>query len=249
MEVDIGLPQRWRHEALAGQLRRAIEAGTFPIGMTLPTERALAQSYGLSRATVREALRALESDGMIRRRQGSGTVVLAAAPRRFMQDIASLETLLDYPANTIVHLDGVVLHPAEPLLESEIGAAAVGNWVRLGLRRYVEGSSLPISLSHVFIPVQYSSVATRVDGTQQPVFRLLEAEYGVRATDISLRIEAVSVPEAMSTLLGVGTGTPAIRILRLYRTETGTPFAMSVTCHPEGRYAFAATLRRSASAH
>jgi len=56
-------------------LRRQIEDGGLTPGSRLPTERDLADMYGVSRITVRQALQALASDGFITRRQGSGTFV------------------------------------------------------------------------------------------------------------------------------------------------------------------------------
>jgi len=55
---------------LANALRERILAGDIPPGAELPTERELGQQGGVSRATVREALRILESDGLIETRLG-----------------------------------------------------------------------------------------------------------------------------------------------------------------------------------
>lgn len=60
---------------IAVELRQAILLGDFLHGEKLPPERALAEAFGTSRNTVREALRTLEEDGMVSRRIGSGTYV------------------------------------------------------------------------------------------------------------------------------------------------------------------------------
>jgi DNA-binding FadR family transcriptional regulator len=54
-----------------------IDSGEYPVGNRLPTERELAAQLGVSRPTVREALIALEVDGRVRIRVGSGIYVLA----------------------------------------------------------------------------------------------------------------------------------------------------------------------------
>src|SRR3989475_11520631 len=56
-------------------LTRRIGQGLLPAGSRLPSEPALATELGVSRATLREALRALESEGLVRRMWGSGTYV------------------------------------------------------------------------------------------------------------------------------------------------------------------------------
>jgi DNA-binding FadR family transcriptional regulator len=61
------------------QLREQITGGSWPIGGRIPTEAELAQLTGTSRNTVREAVQSLVHAGLLERRQGSGTYVLAAS--------------------------------------------------------------------------------------------------------------------------------------------------------------------------
>ena len=65
------------YRQVADQLRQLIDSGEYPVGNRLPTERELAAQLGVSRPTVREALIALEVDGRVRIRVGSGIYVLA----------------------------------------------------------------------------------------------------------------------------------------------------------------------------
>ncbi|ESW94187.1 FadR family transcriptional regulator [Mesorhizobium sp. M0902] len=64
------------YRQVADQLRQLIDAGEFSVGDRLPTERDLADQLGISRPTVREALIALEVEGRIRIRVGSGIYVI-----------------------------------------------------------------------------------------------------------------------------------------------------------------------------
>ncbi len=66
-------------EQVIDQLREQIIAGTWGIGSRIPTEAELAQLTGTSRNTVREAVQSLVHAGLLERRQGSGTYVLAAS--------------------------------------------------------------------------------------------------------------------------------------------------------------------------
>jgi len=61
------------------QLRAQITSGRWPVGSKIPTEAELAASTGTSRNTVREAVQSLVHAGLLERRQGSGTYVLAAS--------------------------------------------------------------------------------------------------------------------------------------------------------------------------
>ena len=62
-------------EVAEQELRQAITGGTFQPGSQLPTEAELCDMLGVSRTTVREALRVLEDDGLVARRHGVGTFV------------------------------------------------------------------------------------------------------------------------------------------------------------------------------
>ena len=65
------------YRQIADQIRGLIKSGEFPAGSRLPPERDLARQLGVSRPSVREALIALEVEGMVEVRIGSGIYVLA----------------------------------------------------------------------------------------------------------------------------------------------------------------------------
>ena len=97
------------YRQIAGQLRGLIERGEFAIGSRLPPERDLAQQLGVSRPSVREALIALEVEGHVEVRMGSGIYVRQA-------DLASVRVVTaEAPLETI---------RARQLIESELAANA-----------------------------------------------------------------------------------------------------------------------------
>jgi len=69
------------YRQIADQIRTLIRAGEFTAGSRLPPERDLARQLGVSRPSVREALIALEVEGLVDVRIGSGIYVLAPAGR------------------------------------------------------------------------------------------------------------------------------------------------------------------------
>jgi GntR family transcriptional repressor for pyruvate dehydrogenase complex len=95
----------------AHQVRSLIAAGEFRHGSRLPAERELAKRFGVSRPTLREALIALEVEGHVDVRSGSGIVVTTpnGAATDCLGDEGPLETLR-----------------ARILIEGEIAAEAAG---------------------------------------------------------------------------------------------------------------------------
>ncbi|WP_457299783.1 FadR/GntR family transcriptional regulator [Phyllobacterium sp. P5_D12] len=64
------------YRQVADQIRTLIESGEFAVGERLPGERELAEKLGVSRPTIREALIALEVEGLVHIRMGSGIYVI-----------------------------------------------------------------------------------------------------------------------------------------------------------------------------
>ena len=80
------------YRQVADQLRALIDSGEYAVGGRLPTERDLAEQLKVSRPTVREALIALEVEGRVRIRVGSGIYISEpASPAQPMSTSATIE--------------------------------------------------------------------------------------------------------------------------------------------------------------
>ena len=90
-----------KFQALAGDLRRGILAGTWAVGAKLPTEAQLAAETGMSLTTVRRAYEELEQSQLVVRRQGAGSFVAERQPARrrsrFTVGVLLPDTQLYYP--------------------------------------------------------------------------------------------------------------------------------------------------------
>ena len=69
------------YERVSNDLAAQIAEGVFAVGTRLPSERHLAQTYAVSRPTVREAIIALELDGLVEVKMGSGVYVVNRLPK------------------------------------------------------------------------------------------------------------------------------------------------------------------------
>src|SRR3546814_8019682 len=81
------------YRQIADQLRVLIQAGDFPVGARLPPERDLALKLGVSRPSVREALIALEVEGLVEVRMGSGIYVRSRDAADSVVAVSTLETI------------------------------------------------------------------------------------------------------------------------------------------------------------
>ncbi len=73
------------YEAVVAQLGQLIHEGKLKPGDRLPTERQLASQLQVSRASLREALRGLELQGLVVSRQGSGTFIAGLGPEELLR--------------------------------------------------------------------------------------------------------------------------------------------------------------------
>ncbi len=92
MPIQVIEPRRL-YLQIADQIRSLITAGEFPPGIRLPAERELAKRFGVSRPSMREALIALEVEGYVDVRQGSG--IMVTTPKSEVPDISEDEGPLE----------------------------------------------------------------------------------------------------------------------------------------------------------
>lgn len=106
------------YRQIADQLRGLLERGEYPVGSRLPPERDLALQLGVSRPSVREALIALEVEGLVEVRMGSGIYVLTTdAPRtRQISADGPLETIR---ARQLIE-SGLAAHAAQHMKKAQI---------------------------------------------------------------------------------------------------------------------------------
>lgn len=121
-----------KYQQLANRLREEITRNGGQTGFRLPTEQELARQYRLSRQTVRHALQLLEEEGLIQRRQGSGSYATGLIPGEAPRQIAMVTSFLDdyiFPS---------VLHDASDVFSGQGYSTAVyatGN--RVGTEREI----------------------------------------------------------------------------------------------------------------
>ena len=202
------------YERLADALRRAIERNDLTPGTRLPAERGLARALAVSRGTVIAAYAIVRREGLIERRQGSGSWVsrdrvgnrvLSAAGSTQVDGRPVLRSLTETPVNTIdflgAHLPGdgipwseVIADTAADLKRaaSSHGYAPAGlPTLREAIAREMNRSGLPTTEAQVIV----------TSGAQQAI-ALLAALY-VRSGD-TVVLENPTYPGAIDAFLAVG---------------------------------------------
>jgi GntR family transcriptional regulator len=234
-----------RYQDVADALLAEIGAGTFAVGAMLPTELELCERFGVSRYTVREALRRLEAMGLVARRQGSGTVVQAAEPGEgYVQSLNTLSELLQYPPETRLHVtetEKIAVDKATArVLRCRVGAERV----RVSGVRRIDASGKPICWTDIYLLPEYAGVAAVIGKESRPVYSLVEEEFGEKVAQVAVEMFASGVPEKLAAALAVAPGTPAMTIIRRYTGKGNRVYEVSISVHPEDRFTYSIALKR-----
>lgn len=237
------------HARLARSLVARIQDGHWPVGVTMPAEIALCEEYGVSRQTMRQAMQSLSERGLIVRRRGAGTRVIARQrSRRFTHSVNSLDEIFRYPANTVrENVVGEIVECSGEL-QTVMKAPPDSSWFHIGAVRREKSSELPIAWTDIYILPRYADVTRRRDHTRTMIYEQIEAAHGVAIDRAEVEIFPERISAAHARRIRVEAGTPALVIVRRYYDHEGELFEVSVTRHPEKRFVYAMEFRRSARA-
>lgn len=227
------------YQRVEADLRARIEAREFAPGDALPTEEALCAAYSVSRITVRRVLDSLALQGLIHRRRGAGSFV--NAPRRDGVRSVRLTGSLDEFLATAgaLHLDVRSLEeaPADAEAAADLGLAAGEPVVWMDLvSSLAEG---PVLHLDIFFPCAVGRLLSREDvEAGVPIARLVERKTGTRiASARQVIVPSLADPRAAEALT-IASGTPVLKLRRVYFGPAGEPLELAVlTLHPQ-RYAY-----------
>ena len=229
-----------RYRELADELRGEILRGDYDPSR-FPTENVLCKRYGVSRFTVREALRALQAEGLIARKRGSGTVIQAAVARggALHQPLSNVGEILQYARNTRTTFELMGDAPLPRGIAQQLDLIAGGRWTKFRGLRTRAGSSEPIATTDAYVHESLRAVAGRIEPNQDTIFRQLERLGGVKIASVTQDIQAVAASAEVARALAVPKRSPCLLILRCYRDAQGQILEISANHHPGDRFAYA----------
>ena len=237
-------PDRRRPEPLWHQaetaLRELIKNGEWAAGSQIPNEDRLGEMLGISRITLRHALRNLEEAGMLRREHGRGTFVRSAT---MVAGVRGLTSFTD-EMRTLALEPGTRLLGAQTIPATEIVAEAletdVGS-VIVQLRRLWLGNGMPIGIQTTHLS------AERVPGLFDAapdigsLYRWLKDNCGIEPIKAKEIYRVGSVPEDGAELIELPAGTPAFEVERVTFDRAG-PFEFALSIMRADRYEIRSTL-------
>jgi GntR family transcriptional regulator len=221
---------------LLEDLRARLDDGEFV--EEFPTDLELTTEYGVSRHTAREAVRRLQSEGVVSRERGRGTFVRTPTFEQPTGAIYSLFRSIETQGleQRSEVLDRSVVTDPEVAVRLELDASA--ELVRLERLRSADGH--PLAHDTVWLPADVARPLLDVDFTHTALYDELQNRCGVRPTSGKEWI-ATELPDADERrLLGLGAKQPVFRIRRLSSTAESRPLEWRETVIRGDRYTFVA---------
>lgn len=212
--------------AVKAELAAAI-AAEYRAGDRLPPEPALASAYGVSRATLREALQSLAATGLVQRVHGVGTFVATVSTK--------VESALDVDLGVTEAVRAANQRLGVQVVRAEETAAPAEVADRLGLapasrvlwiERAILANDLPAVAAVDAIPLAIASRASHpYEGGS--VYQFLEQDCGVVLGGGSAAVTAVRAERRIARLLRIEEGEPVLRISQVERGHDDTPVLYS----------------------
>jgi len=209
--LDRGSPMPLWAQLRADLLRR-LEAGAFDAGF--PAELALVAVYGVSRHTVRSALRELRADGVVLAERGRRPRV--AAQTAITQPLGALYSLFASVESAGLRQTSVIRARdlrADGVIADRLGLEASGPLFRLERLRLA--GEEPLALDTVWLPADIGAPLLDTDFTHTALYDELAARTGIRIDGGREHIRGVVPTRAQQRLLGIGPATGALAITRL----------------------------------
>lgn len=209
-------------------------------GTLIPTERALAERYGTSRTTVRQAISELVAEGRLGRIQGHGTFV--APPKlthvrqltSFSEDVRAQGLR---PAAKTLALSTV---PADDEVAEKLTVPPGTPVHRLERIRLVDNEPLAHEVAHLRGRLPGFKAKLKKAGS---LYAALKEGYGIRLLDVEDTVEtALAGPEEVR-LLAVEMGSPLLVVHRLAKDAEGVPVEWTSSVFRGDRFRFVARIK------
>ena len=216
-------------------LQRRIEDGEIAHGGRLPAEDVLGTLYGVSKVTVRQALKDLAEAGYVRREQGRGTF---ATKPRVEQGPRKLTGFTEEMSQRGLRASSRVLEQAvagaDVELARTLGIAEGAPVLRLKRLRLADGETMGVQTAHV--PLDLAPGLAEEDLSGASLYEMLQRKYGLRADSARETHFAVALGAADARLLGVAEGAPALAAERLTLRADGRPIEWTCALMRGDRY-------------
>jgi GntR family transcriptional regulator len=226
-------------DATVTAIADAIRSNKFPPGSQLPAEMELMQMLGVSRTTLREALRTLEEQGRIVRRRGLGTFV---SERSIVKDLS-----INFGITEMIRQAGFTPKTVECQVHREAASAKVAEHLGIPegapvfvVRRLRLANDTPIVWSDERVPaaVLDDHIINENELKNQSLYDYLEKHHGIRIYQGTAVVRPIAAPKDVAEKLQVPRNSILLLISQTDSDETRRPVIFSEEYHLSDKITF-----------
>lgn len=206
-----------------------------PQDTPIERERQLADRFGVSRETVRQALNTLQNEGFIYTIHGSGSYVAKKRVTKRLKLMSFSEELRNrgmQPSSKLLTVSSVTKAPGDH--------PPKGPFLRIERLRLGDGKPMALEVSFVS-----STIAPdlREKDLSESIYEILRTDYGVKIESAEEHISPIVLDASQAALLDANVGEPAFEIIRIALDIRGREIERSTSIRPGDRYDFAYHVR------
>jgi GntR family transcriptional regulator len=211
----------------------------YEIGQRLPSEQELCAEFGVSRETVREALRKFDSDGVIARHRAQGTFLVRKPEGTadhmltgHTEDFSALRlnTRAEVICAQSIDADAETAHLSDP------------NGQVFFIRRLRHFDNIPLAIHDAYMQVDLGRKLEGLDLRHTSILRELNETLNIACIDEREQIQATLATPEMATTLEVQCGAPLLLLMRHVVSASGHPLVLFKSYYRGDRYCYTLNL-------
>ncbi|KXH80037.1 GntR family transcriptional regulator [Sporosarcina sp. HYO08] len=235
--------QRHLYIQVIDHLKNDIESGVFKENEKLPSEFELSRTLGVSRATLREALRVLEEEKVIVRKHGVGTFV---NPRPLftagIEQLSSVSTTIRdagmEPGTIFMDVDESL--PCDKMME-KFNCTEKETLVTIKRVRTADGDPVVYCIDHVLA----KNLPQGAEGLlNDSIFDAIEKSGAIRIVQALAHIEPIGYDNEASSILRCGIDVPLLALLQYHYSEDGEMVLLSKNYFRADKFSFQVVRKR-----
>ncbi|MFO8035176.1 MAG: phosphonate metabolism transcriptional regulator PhnF [Anaerolineales bacterium] len=241
LKIDKDSPVPMYHQ-LKEAIKEQILNGDLKPNEKIPSENMLAETYSISKMTVRQAMSRLVSEGLINREQGRGTFV---APKHLKHPLRRMASFTEdmrsrnlEPGSKILKFERI---PAPKEVAEALSIEHGEEVTRIKRLRLANDRTVGLHDTYLRKDIQISQESLESTGS---LYKLLESKKGVQFKGGEDSIEAIQATEQLSEILKVPANTALLQVTRIAKDSRGEPLEYVVAVYRADLYRYTIQLNR-----
>lgn len=232
------------YEQVANELRKEILCGQYGEYGAIGTHQELARRFSVSLITIRNAVKILEEEGLVKIRQGKGTFVHRTALVDHLHNLTGISNIMsNLKVKTDITVPAFEVIRTPDWIDEEIREGLGEN--TLFIRRNVSVGGKPMACAELYLPGKFIGLFTKADVEKNTVYQIYQRKLGITLGRGKQIICAAGARGEVAKSLGIPENWPILKIERKAYDDNKNLIEFMVLSYEASKYAFEVELELS----